>query len=158
MCDCSQFSGRARDLCDGVGHDGRPDPRPEASEYWRARNCTTAVVVPGPVVPLWKRAVNFASSATKHILAGRPKASPEQIQARLEICQTCELFENNHCRQCGCSCNGTSNFMNKLAWADQACPHPAGPKWDVIEPSSESGTVIPREELTTLPGPAHGGK
>lgn len=40
MCDCSQFTGRARDLCDGVGHDGRPDPRPEAVASWRAANCS----------------------------------------------------------------------------------------------------------------------
>lgn len=39
MCDCSQFSGRARDLCDGVGRDGRPDPQQKAVEAWRRRNC-----------------------------------------------------------------------------------------------------------------------
>lgn len=131
-CDCSERTGRARDLCEGVGRDGRPDPRPEASDHWRAKHCTSAAVSPGPVVPLWKKAVNFASSATKHILAGRPKATPEQIQIRLEICRGCELFERNHCKQCGCACNGTTNFMNKLAWADQECPHPAGPKWGTI--------------------------
>ena len=92
--------------------------------------CDSGVATPEKTsVPLWKKAASFASAATKHILAGRPKASPEQIQARLEICRACELFERNHCKQCGCACNGTANFMNKLAWADQECPHPAGPKW-----------------------------
>lgn len=79
------------------------------------------------------RAVKFASAATKHILSGRPKATPDQIAARLEICNTCDLFDGKHCKECGCACNGTSNFMNKLAWADQECPHPAGPKWGKLD-------------------------
>ena len=34
-CDCSQLTGRKLDLCTGVGHDGRKDPRPEASKAFR---------------------------------------------------------------------------------------------------------------------------
>ncbi len=83
--------------------------------------------------PLWKKAVRFASAATKHILSGRPKATPDQISSRLEICKTCDLFGGKHCKECGCACDGTSNFMNKLAWADQECPHPAGPKWGKLD-------------------------
>jgi len=79
------------------------------------------------------RAVKFASAATKHILSGRPKATPDQISARLEICKTCDLFDGKHCKECGCACNGSANFMNKLAWADQECPHPAGPKWGKLD-------------------------
>jgi len=86
-----------------------------------------------PLPPLWKRAWNFVSASTQHLNAGRPKCSEEQIQARLAICEACDLFDGKHCRECGCACNGTSNFMNKLAWADQECPHPAGPKWGKLD-------------------------
>lgn len=33
--DCSEFVGRLLDLCTGIGHDGRPDPRPESVEAFR---------------------------------------------------------------------------------------------------------------------------
>lgn len=36
--DCSQHTGRAFDLCTGQGHDGRPDPRPEASAAFLERH------------------------------------------------------------------------------------------------------------------------
>lgn len=150
MIDCSKFVGRQRDWCEGRGRDGRPDPSEAAVRSFRARNaqCDTpsegaqdriTTTETASATPLWKKAANFASAATKHILAGRPKASPEQIQERLAICQACDLFENNHCKQCGCACNSRSVFMNKLAWADQECPHPNGPKWGTIEITEREG-------------------
>jgi len=135
-CDCSELKGRPLDWCTGKGHDGRPDPVPAAVEHWKNTNCGKKIQ---KSTSFWSRAVNFASSAAKHIMAGRPKATPEQIQDRLEICRACDKFENNRCQICGCSCNGSKDFMNKLAWADQECPHPDGPKWKAIESQGESG-------------------
>lgn len=37
-CDCSQFTGRNRDLCEGVGHDGRPAPSAKAVAVFQRRN------------------------------------------------------------------------------------------------------------------------
>lgn len=46
MCDCSSFSGRARDLCEGHGRDGRPDPSEAAVRAFREkyqRNAATPI-------------------------------------------------------------------------------------------------------------------
>jgi uncharacterized paraquat-inducible protein A len=32
----------------------------------------------------------------------QPRSSKEQIQARLEICKTCEFFTGKRCKRCGC--------------------------------------------------------
>lgn len=53
MCDCSQFTGRARDMCEGAGRDGRPDPRRKAVEVWRSRNCQRSTVQDGSQESQW---------------------------------------------------------------------------------------------------------
>lgn len=45
-CDCSRFSGRERDLCEGRGRDGRKDPRPEAVEHFRRKHHNAELPVP----------------------------------------------------------------------------------------------------------------
>jgi hypothetical protein len=37
-CDCSKFTGRNLDLCEGRGHDGRPDPSAKAVAVFQRRN------------------------------------------------------------------------------------------------------------------------
>ncbi len=58
------------------------------------------------------------------------QCSQEQIDARLEICKTCEFYQNNSCLKCGCSLSRDRNFMNKLYWKNKSCP--IG-KWGSVE-------------------------
>jgi hypothetical protein len=65
---------------------------------------------------------NFTGSATKHIKAGMPKSSDEEIVRRYNICLGCEFLKNNSCTKCGCPINRDKRFISKLSWADQECP------------------------------------
>ena len=92
---------------------------------------------------LARRAANFAKAAAGHVRRGLPKCTQEQIDARLAICQACDLYQVNPrpssraqaegsptgapagtCTHssCGCPVTRWGRFRNKLAWADQACP------------------------------------
>lgn len=53
----------------------------------------------------------------------------EQINNRLNICKTCEYFQNNSCLLCGCTVVRDANHQNKLAHKDQSCP---ANKWGPI--------------------------
>lgn len=87
------------------------------------------VPVPLPMPSLLQRARNFLTAEQEHRAAGSPMCDDNQLQSRLEICQSCEQFDGWHCRVCGCFCGAGQTYFNKLAWADQSCPHPDGPKW-----------------------------
>lgn len=71
-----------------------------------------------------KKILRFFKSLTWHIYAGFPKSTQEQIDFRMNICEQCEMFDSNNsqCLVCGCNLSRKKVFMNKLAWADQACP------------------------------------
>lgn len=84
--------------------------------------------VDGP--SLLQKAANFATSAAKHVAAGMPQASQEQIDARFAICQACEHFDGRACRLCGCPVVREKAFVSKLSWAGEKCP--AG-KWGPVE-------------------------
>jgi hypothetical protein len=71
---------------------------------------------------LIQKVFNFTKAATNHVVAGSPKCTDEQIHKRYSICNSCEFFKNNTCTKCGCSLLRERVYMNKLAWADQACP------------------------------------
>jgi uncharacterized paraquat-inducible protein A len=73
----------------------------------------------------------FLKSLFWHIYAGFPKSTQQQIEYRLSICQSCEMYDSQkqQCLVCGCNVNNKKIFMNKLAWADQKCPLD---KWDKI--------------------------
>lgn len=72
------------------------------------------------------RAANFTSSAARHIAAGAPQASDEEIERRFAICQQCQHFDGTACRKCGCGISRERRFLSKIAWAREKCP--AG-KW-----------------------------
>jgi len=82
----------------------------------------------GSVVPcstglsLIQKAANFAAAAAKHIAAGAPMATEEQVAERFGICQTCEHFDGRACRQCGCPVVREKKFLSKLSWAGESCP------------------------------------
>jgi hypothetical protein len=65
---------------------------------------------------------NFAIASVKHIKAGMPMASDEEILRRHDICMGCEFFKNNSCTKCGCPIVRNKQYVSKLSWADSECP------------------------------------
>lgn len=68
------------------------------------------------------KAINFSKAAVKHAMRGSPKCTDDEINYRYNICKSCEHFQNNTCKLCGCNLVRERIYMNKLAWADQSCP------------------------------------
>jgi hypothetical protein len=75
-----------------------------------------------PGVSLLQKATNFAASAAKHVAAGMPQATEEQVAARFAICQDCEHFDGKACNLCGCPIVRERQFVSKLSWANESCP------------------------------------
>ena len=69
-----------------------------------------------------EKAKNFAVASAKHVAAGMPTCSEEEIIRRHDICMGCEFFNDNSCGKCGCPIARDKKFISKLAWADQSCP------------------------------------
>ncbi len=89
-----------------------------------------------PKMGLLARAKSLLSVTTQTVLdkvqGGEGLLSPEQIQARLDICNTCPLLgANGKCSVCGCDCNGRAEWLNKLAHPASECPA-SPPKWNKI--------------------------
>lgn len=109
------------------------------------RPVQTAVVRPRtetpprlPMPSLLQRVRTFMVAAHRHQAAGAPMCDDVQLEARLNICQSCEQFDGQHCRVCGCRCGAGQNYFNKLAWADASCPHPSGAKWEAAAKSRDN--------------------
>jgi hypothetical protein len=75
-----------------------------------------------PGVSLATKARNFAASAARHVAAGMPQATDEQVAARFAICQGCEHFDGTACGKCGCPVVRQKQFLSKLSWAGESCP------------------------------------
>jgi hypothetical protein len=81
-----------------------------------------------PSLPV--RGKNLAIATKNHVAAGRPKASQEDIDARLAICLGCPSFvpsegkggKAGSCAECGCPVRSAAGHYHKLAWAEQKCP------------------------------------
>lgn len=71
---------------------------------------------------LLQKAKNFATSAAKHIRAGMPRCTQEQIDERFAICQGCEFYKDGACQKCGCPLKRERQFISKLSWAHEKCP------------------------------------
>ncbi len=69
-----------------------------------------------------QKAANFAAAAAKHIAAGAPLASDEEVARRFAICHGCEFYDGTACKKCGCPVKREKAFLSKLSWADQSCP------------------------------------
>ena len=87
-----------------------------------------------PQTPLTtvERVKSAAKAAKDYIANGGKLLDESQIAERLAICQTCDQFENNACKLCGCGCTRKATFTNKLAHPLQECPHKP-PKWGKCE-------------------------
>jgi len=73
-------------------------------------------------VSLRQKVANFAASAAKHVAAGMPQATEEQVAERFAICQACEHFDGTACGKCGCPVVRERKFLSKLSWAGESCP------------------------------------
>lgn len=71
---------------------------------------------------IMSRLAHFAGSLTAHVQDGLRKCTHEEIQQRLEVCESCSSFQNHHCVECGCGCSRDLTFFNKLAWQSERCP------------------------------------
>lgn len=102
-----------------------------AIESGHAKIITETTLDENPPAPpsLLQKAANFATSTVRHLAAGAPRCTQEQIDARFAICQTCEHFDGKACRLCGCPVVREKAFVSKLAWAVEKCP--AG-KWGPV--------------------------
>ena len=103
----------------------------QASGIGVKRNCRASVLQHPP--GSFAKAVNFATSAAKHVAAGMPQATQEQIDARFAICQGCPHFDGKACRLCGCPVVREQAYISKLSWANEKCP--AG-KWGPVQVES----------------------
>ena len=93
---------------------------------------------------LAEKGFNFFKSYLLHIFAGSPECTAGQIIERFEKCISCDRYNrvpdpHGSCCECGCYVNTllARNGLNKLAWAEQECPYPDGPKWWSVD--SECG-------------------
>jgi uncharacterized paraquat-inducible protein A len=87
-----------------------------------------------------RKIITFLKSLAFHVWGGFPKSTQTEIDSRLNICKSCEMFDNTHsqCLVCGCNLSSRKIFMNKLAWADQKCPLD---KWGAINRSKNATTT-----------------
>lgn len=65
---------------------------------------------------LGRKALNFAAAWAHHVKEGRPVSTPEIMEARRAVCDTCDARNGEHCGECGCPIEA------KAAWAEQECP------------------------------------
>lgn len=132
MSDCEKFAGRQRDLCMGVGLDGRRDPPLYAVKAFREQHGITGnpqTHLQSPLTTI-ERAASFVKAGVEYVATGK-LLSEEQIAERMAICNTCEHLKNGMCDLCGCLCNRDKVFKNKLANPNVQCPHKP-PKWGPV--------------------------
>lgn len=137
--ECVKFSGRLRDLCEGRGLDGRPDPPVRAIVKFRNQNGLTPLPEPprsgGPppsppnteMPRWWVRGLNLGCALLRHVTNGLQRRTDAEVEAILDICQGCEFKigdgQNFNCGKCGCQCAANNDiFLNKLAWKSEQCP------------------------------------
>ena len=84
-----------------------------------------------------RKLLNFSLASIKHVAAGAPTCTQEQIDERIVVCYACPLYvptkdnpEVGHCshEKCGCTVTREQKFISKLAWRDQECPLGKWPK------------------------------
>lgn len=77
---------------------------------------------------VFRKAANFAKATAKHVAAGRPMATDEQVGERFTVCQACPHFTatgegQGECAKCGCGLKAVGVAgLSKLRWATEACP------------------------------------
>jgi hypothetical protein len=102
------------------------EPCPACKESEAAKTAYTPPVAPvAPQMPsLWQQTKNLTKSVVEHVKTGAAEVTPEEKQARLDICNGCEFYNKiqGRCGKCGC------NMPIKTGWSSAVCPlNP--PKW-----------------------------
>lgn len=130
--ECDQFTDHRRAICRGERQD-MPLHGPNGINAYRTilwgfhpletKPNAPAVSAPPEIPSIIIRGWNFATAITKWTLAGMPRRTQAEIDARLAICQACPFLQNDHCTQCGCACVEENRLINKLALATETCPH-----------------------------------
>lgn len=89
---------------------------------------------------LAQKSFNFLTSFVKHIVRGCKVCTKSEIELRFEKCIPCDRYNkfpdpHGSCLECGCfvSTLRANEGLNKLAWAEQECPHRDGPKWHSVD-------------------------
>lgn len=73
-----------------------------------------------------RKAGNFTGAVVKHVASGARTVSAETVQARLSVCENCELCRTEAmvCEHPECGCR----LRIKAKWATQDCPLEKWPK------------------------------
>ena len=78
---------------------------------------------------------NFATAAARHVAAGAPRCTDEEVAARHAICAGCEYFDGKSCTKCGCPVSRERAYISKLSWAGESCP--VGKWGPVVRPENK---------------------
>jgi hypothetical protein len=71
-----------------------------------------------------EKAARLAKATAKHVAGGMKETSPEQLQVRLDICNSCDIRDDITCTHPDCGCNLT----RKALWMTEDCPLEKWPK------------------------------
>lgn len=122
---CNDLHGRMRDLCTGIGTEGRPDPKTAEVMAWRPRLRAMGVEFPEQEAPSKhiartsprstctdcsgvkppskvQQVITAATAMARFVGDGAKTTSPVEQQRRLQICSGCPLNNNGTCNGCGC--------------------------------------------------------
>jgi hypothetical protein len=109
-----------------VSHHRQSDlqSRISALEAYNKRRAERAVAATLPITgpSFLEKVGHFATSAVKHVAAGAPRCTDEQVAARHAICSACEYFDGKACKKCGCPVSRERTYISKLSWAGESCP------------------------------------
>lgn len=84
---------------------------------------TTCAGKPRKFPPLHKQALHYAQAVTEHVMSGMETRTDEEVINLLQICETCEAYQDGRCLDCGCRVSSAqSAFTNKLRMKSQKCP------------------------------------
>lgn len=66
--------------------------------------------------------VNLAQSVIDHAANGFELCDDNEISKRFSVCNSCEFFQNNKCKVCGCPILSRKSVFGKLSWKSSKCP------------------------------------
>lgn len=116
---CNKFTGRRADTCRGI-----VDLPLETINAYRTR--WGLPPLEHTPMTLGQRAVSFikvSAHTIKRVFQRKPLTVPQEvIDSRLASCNQCSYYANGTCLMCGCSCNSSTQFQNKLSHASSECP------------------------------------
>jgi hypothetical protein len=68
-------------------------------------------------------AYHYAGALLRWSAAGFPTRTPEEVETIVAVCQACDRYAGQRCRECGCRITAKGPAIrNKAAMATEACP------------------------------------